>query len=148
MSVNPPSMSRGFNPADGGEEGRRRSARRVSSVVGEQATLRVMATRPAHVTRMVPAHTDLVDLPFEEACVEIASRHRLKEPHAFQLAPGGVVHLVRLSDGEALCGRGPHVYAGAAQVTGPLTCRACVKAVARRLRRSVGRRAARVTPTR
>lgn len=107
-----------------------------------------MATRPAHVIRMAPVHGDLVDLPFEAACMEIASRHRLKEPHAFQLAPGGAVHLVRLSDGEALCGRGPQVYAGSVQVTGPLTCRACVKAVARRLRRSVGRRAARVTPTR
>lgn len=100
------------------------------------------------MTRMAPEHTDLMGLPFEAACEEIASRHRLKEPYAFQLAPGGAVHLVRLSDGEALCGRGPKVYAGAAQVTGPLTCRACVKAVARRLRSGLGRRAARVTPTR
>ena len=42
------------------------------------------------------------------------------EPHAFQLAPGGAVHLVRLSDGAALCGRGPQLYAEAPQVTGPL----------------------------
>lgn len=107
-----------------------------------------MATRPAHVTRMAPEHTDLAGLPFEAACMQIEARHRLKEPHAFQLAPGGAVHLARVSDGEALCGRGPQVYAGATQVTGPLTCRACVKAVARRLRSSLGRRAARVTPTR
>ena len=139
-------MSRGVNPADGGEEGRPGAQIRSPSLTGDRATLGGMATRPAHVIRMAPAHTDLADLPFEVACVEIAARHRLKEPHAFQLAPGGAVHLVRLSDGEALCGRGPRVYAGAVQVTGPLTCRACVKAVARRLRSSVGRRAARVTP--
>lgn len=99
-------------------------------------------------TRTAPEHTDLAQLPFEEACAAIAARHRLTEPHAFQLAPGGATHLVRLSDGEALCGRGPQVYAAAPQVTGPLTCRACVKAVARRLKSSLGRRAARVTPTR
>ncbi|MBB6017465.1 hypothetical protein ACFP9V_18430 [Deinococcus radiopugnans] len=98
--------------------------------------------------RTAPQHTDLADLPFDQACREIAARHHLKEPHAFQLAPGGVTHLVRLSDGAALCGRGPRVYAEAPQVTGPLTCRGCAGAVARRLKGSLGRRAARVTPTR
>ncbi|MFC4640318.1 hypothetical protein [Deinococcus hohokamensis] len=98
--------------------------------------------------RTTPAHTDLAQLPFEQACAELAARHRLAEPHAFQLAPGGAVHLVRLSDGQALCGRGPQVYAAPPQVTGPLSCRACIQAVARRLKSSLGRRAARLTPTR
>ncbi|ACO47980.2 hypothetical protein DEDE109153_09330 [Deinococcus deserti] len=98
--------------------------------------------------RATPTHTDLAALPFDQACAEIAARHHLSEPHAFQLAPGGATHLVRLSDGQALCGRGPQVYAEAPQVTGPLTCRACVQAVARRLKSSLGRRAARHTPTR
>ncbi|SMB83351.1 hypothetical protein [Deinococcus hopiensis] len=98
--------------------------------------------------RAVPQHADLAALPFEQACAEIAARHHLKAPHAFQLAPGGATHLVRLSDGQALCGRGPRLYAGVPGVTGPLTCRGCVQAVARRLQGSLGRRAARVTPTR
>ncbi|GGO40317.1 hypothetical protein GCM10008949_49720 [Deinococcus humi] len=98
--------------------------------------------------RTAPPHADLQELPFEQACAEIAARHHLSEPHAFQLAPGGARHLVRLSDGAALCGRGPQRYAEAPQVTGPLTCRRCVQAVARRLKSSLGRRARRVTPTR
>ena len=98
--------------------------------------------------RATPQHADLADLPFEQACAEIAARHHLRELHAFQLAPGGATHLVRLRDGQALCGRGPQVYAEAPGVTGPLTCRGCMQAVARRLRGSLGRRAARVTPTR
>jgi len=98
--------------------------------------------------RGAPEHADLADLPFEEACAEIAARHHLRAPHAFQLAPGGATHLVRLSDGQALCGRGPQVYAGVPEVTGPLTCRGCTQAVARRLKGSLGRRATRVTPTR
>ena len=106
-----------------------------------------MARRPVHATRTAPEHADLTELPFEQACMEIGARHRLKEPYAFQLASGGAVHLVRLSNGEALCGRGPKVYAGGVQVTGPLSCRACVKVVALRLRSSLGRRVARLTPT-
>lgn len=98
--------------------------------------------------RAAPQHTDLQTLPFEQACAQIAARHHLSEPHAFQLAPGSAVHLVRLSDGAALCGRGPQLYAEAPQVTGPLSCRRCVQAVARRLKGSLGRRARRVTPTR
>ncbi|MBB5363717.1 hypothetical protein [Deinococcus humi] len=98
--------------------------------------------------RTAPPHADLQELPFEQACAEIAARHRLSEPHAFQLAPGGATHLVRLSDGAALCGHGPKRYVEAPQVTGPLTCRRCVQAVARRLKSSLGRRARRVTPTR
>ncbi|GGL87901.1 hypothetical protein GCM10010840_27420 [Deinococcus aerolatus] len=95
-----------------------------------------------------PQHADLRDLPFEQACAEIAARHHFSGPYAFQLAPGGATHLVRLSDGAALCGRGPQLYAEEPQVIGPLTCRRCVQAVARRLKGSLGRRASRVTPTR
>ncbi|QFP77002.1 hypothetical protein DAAJ005_11485 [Deinococcus sp. AJ005] len=98
--------------------------------------------------RAAPQHADLQELPFKHACAEIAARHHLSEPHAFQLAPGGATHLVRLSDGAALCGRGPQLYTGEPQVIGPLTCRRCVQAVARRLKSSLGRRASRVTPTR
>lgn len=98
--------------------------------------------------RSAPQHADLEALPFEQACAEIAARHHLVGPHAFQLAPGGATHLVRLSDSQALCERGPQVYAAPPQVSGPLTCRGCAQAVARRLKGSLGRRAARVTPTR
>ena len=99
--------------------------------------------------RTAPTHEDLLALPAEEAFAELGRRHRRREPLAFRRGGrAGRIHLVRVQGGQPLC-RAKLAEADPQElsVTGPLTCPACSRVVARAIHRTSGRRARRVTPS-